>query len=283
MQLYPTTTPMQEDMQTIRDGLSASNVAKVPELLQLPHDDVIVVLRDDSGAIIGGGIGEFDWGYLFVDTLWVADNRRGKGHGTRIMQALESYAASRGIQRAYLYTTTFQAKPLYEKLGYQVYGELRDYPRGHTLYFLWKDNLVTTNTDLEVQSPPDPDDSQLLNDGLIADVDLHVPLQFATYAIFLRDAAGLLHGGLWGYFYWNWFDLRFVWMSDSVRGQGFGKQAVQMLFAECQRRDVVGIKSDTASFQSLSFYQAQGFEVFGTLDNRPPGYTSYFIQRRFGT
>lgn len=279
MKLEATVSPSQAYLQTIRDGLSAFNVAKVPSLLQLPYDDVLVVVRDESAQIIGGAIGEFDWGYLFIDTVWVKDSERGNGHATRIMQAIEDYAASRGIERAYLATTTFQAKPFYEKLGYQVYGEVQEHPPNNSLYYLWKDKLTTTATDLEIQSPPNPNDFNFLNQSLIDDIALHVPLNISRYAVFLRDAAGLIHGGLWGHFYWDWFDLRFLWMSDTVRGQGFGKQAMHILFEECKQRGSVGIKSDTADFQSLSFYQSLEFEVYGTLKNRPPRHSSYFIKK----
>ncbi|MDQ7024895.1 MAG: GNAT family N-acetyltransferase [Anaerolineae bacterium] len=279
MKLEATISPSQADMQVIRDGLSAFNVAKVSSLLQLSDDEVLVLVRDDSGQIMGGAIGEFDWGYLFIDTVWVKDSARGLGHATRIMQAIEGYAARQGIQRAYLATTTFQAKPLYEKLGYQVFGEIPEHPLANTMYYLWKDNLAPTATELEIQSPPNPADFNFLNQALIDDIALHVPLNMSRYAVFLRDAVGLLHGGLWGYFYWDWFDLRFLWMSDAVRSQGFGKEAMQMLFEECKQRGTIGIKTDTADFQSLSFYQSLGFEVYGTLNNRPLGHSSYFIKK----
>ena len=35
-------------------------------------------------------------------------------------------------------TTDWQAKPFYEKHGYRVFGEIDDYPLGHTCYFLVK-------------------------------------------------------------------------------------------------------------------------------------------------
>jgi GNAT superfamily N-acetyltransferase len=281
MQLHETTTPSQADMQTVRDGLIRYNLAQVPALLTLPHDDFCVVLRDASGAIIGGAIGEFDWGWLFVDTLWVADSERGKGHAGRIMAALESYAVRQGVTRAYLFTTDFQAKPFYEKIGYRVFGEKADNPRGYRTHYLCKESLVESETDLEVQSPPNPADFHSLNQALIDDIARHVPLEYEPYAIFIRDAGGLVHGGLWGGFYWDWYDLRFLWIDDMLRGQGFGAKLIQMLFAACQERRVVGISSDTADFQSLPFYQAQGFEVFATLENRPPGHTSYFIRHLF--
>lgn len=39
------------------------------------------------------------------------------------------------------------------------------------------------------------------------------------------------------------------------------------------------ITCDTSSFQALPFYQAQGFEIVGRLQERPPQYESYFLQK----
>ena len=38
----------------------------------------------------------------------------------------------------------FQALSFYQKLGYQIFGQLEDYPVGHTRYFLQKRALDAT-------------------------------------------------------------------------------------------------------------------------------------------
>ena len=50
----------------------------------------------------------------------------------------EDYARTHGCIGAHLETFSFQARPLYERLGYQVFGEIADYPPGHTNFFLKK-------------------------------------------------------------------------------------------------------------------------------------------------
>jgi GNAT superfamily N-acetyltransferase len=76
--------------------------------------------------------------------MWVADSQRGKGHGSALLTAVEDYAAKNGHTLAYLETTSFQARPFYEGLGYRVFGELVGIDEGCTLFFLRKDLKAPT-------------------------------------------------------------------------------------------------------------------------------------------
>jgi len=77
-------------------------------------------------------------GWLHVTYLWVAEKARGAGHGTRLMQNAEAYAQSLGAVGATLETHSFQARPFYERLGYEVFSTLDEYPSGHAKFFLKK-------------------------------------------------------------------------------------------------------------------------------------------------
>jgi hypothetical protein len=45
---------------------------------------------------------------------------------------------ARGCIGAHLDTFTFQARPFYERHGYAVFGQLDNYPGGHSRFFLSK-------------------------------------------------------------------------------------------------------------------------------------------------
>jgi GNAT superfamily N-acetyltransferase len=75
---------------------------------------------------------------LYVAKLWIADEHRGGGHGSALMAAAEDHARARGCIGAYLDTFEFQARPFYEKLGYQLFGTLDGYPPGYRQFFLSK-------------------------------------------------------------------------------------------------------------------------------------------------
>lgn len=100
-----------------------------------------VFLRDAEGRVAGGLVGFTHWGWLFVSHLWVDERLRGEGYGRQLLSAAEGEAAARGCRQAYLDTFSFQARPFYEGLGYELFGALEDFPPGHTRYFLRKRDL----------------------------------------------------------------------------------------------------------------------------------------------
>ena len=54
------------------------------------------------------------------------------------MENAEAYARSRGAVGATVETHSFQARPFYERLGYEVFGTLDGYAPGHIKFFLRK-------------------------------------------------------------------------------------------------------------------------------------------------
>ena len=97
-----------------------------------------IVSRDEQGAIIAGLVGWTWGGCVEIEYLWVHKHRRGQGYGTRLLAAAEDEARKRGCQQALLITYSFQAPEFYTKMGYTVYAEFNDCPKGHRKYFLTK-------------------------------------------------------------------------------------------------------------------------------------------------
>jgi ribosomal protein S18 acetylase RimI-like enzyme len=96
-------------------------------------------VRDAEGRIVGGVHG-WIWGeWYYVQSLFVVEAARGQGLARHLMEAAEAEAIRLGARHAYLETRTFQARPLYEKLGYRVTGEIEGYPAGETYYLMRKD------------------------------------------------------------------------------------------------------------------------------------------------
>lgn len=126
-----------EDLDVIVGGLSAANRRAADLHEEWAWEELAVLARRD-GEVVGGAVGRTGWAWLYVGRLWVADDLRGKGLGSRLMTVLEVAARGRGCIGAWLDTFSFQARPFYEHLGYRQFGELRDFPPGHSPHFMAK-------------------------------------------------------------------------------------------------------------------------------------------------
>jgi GNAT superfamily N-acetyltransferase len=98
-----------------------------------------ISVRDKDGAIKGGLVGYTMWNWCFVELLWIDEALRGTGIGTDLIARAEAIAVKRGAQHIYLDTFSFQGDGFYQRLGYEVYGELDDFPPGHRRIWLKKD------------------------------------------------------------------------------------------------------------------------------------------------
>lgn len=83
-------------------------------------------------------IGETYWEWFYLDLLWVKDELRGRGYGRRLLTLAEDEARQRGAKNVYLDTFSFQVPNFYKQPGYQVFGELENFPSGHPRYFFTK-------------------------------------------------------------------------------------------------------------------------------------------------
>jgi GNAT superfamily N-acetyltransferase len=99
---------------------------------------IAVVLRDDANAVIGGLWGHTGYDWLFTQLLVVPASLRGRGVGSQIMRLAENEACARGCHGAWLDTFEFQARGFYERIGYECFGELQNYPAGFSRFFMSK-------------------------------------------------------------------------------------------------------------------------------------------------
>ena len=124
-----------EEEDVVNEGLYAYNRATAGHEHYTPLN---LFIRDESGTIKGGLLGATYWGWCAINILWLHDDLRGKGYGTRLVQIAEEEAVRRGCFGAHLDTMSFQALPFYQKLGYTVFGQIDDLPMGHARYYLKK-------------------------------------------------------------------------------------------------------------------------------------------------
>jgi GNAT superfamily N-acetyltransferase len=98
-----------------------------------------IFIRDGAGELTAGLHG-WTWGRTgYVRTLWVREDLRRQGLGTRLLGAAEREAARRGCREMQLETHSYQAPGFYHRQGYLHVGELPGWPdEGRTRIFLRK-------------------------------------------------------------------------------------------------------------------------------------------------
>ena len=93
----------------------------------------------EGNQVLGGITGTLRGKNLHINTLVLEKNTRGRGNGHKLMKALEQKAGQEGATILTVCTQDFQALEFYQKLGYAVFGELKDCPfEGTTKYYLYK-------------------------------------------------------------------------------------------------------------------------------------------------
>ena len=90
----------------------------------------LAIFVRDAGKVVAG-ISGWTWGDCCeLQSLWVEPSLRGRGIATRLMAAAEAEAAARGCTQTVHFTYAFQARTLYERIGYELVGGVEGFPTG---------------------------------------------------------------------------------------------------------------------------------------------------------
>jgi GNAT superfamily N-acetyltransferase len=86
-----------------------------------PPGGAYVIVREDGLAVAGGGLRRLADGVCELKRMFVVPDARGRGHGRRLLEALERAAADLGYRRARLDTAQSMttALALYRSAGYR--------------------------------------------------------------------------------------------------------------------------------------------------------------------
>ena len=133
---------------------------------------------------------------------------------------------------------------------------------------------------LTVEAVPRGEDVSVLSQGLTAHALRYTQgPSFRPLAVFLRDESGTLVGGVWGQVNWNWVHIGLVWVAETLRGTGYGRQLIAAMEHAAKERGCTAAHLDTFSYQARPFYESLGYKVFGTLDDYPPGHQRFFMKK----
>jgi len=132
---------------------------------------------------------------------------------------------------------------------------------------------------LTVEDAPAEADVDVLPYGLEAYNESQWPQHppWRPLAIFLREGTRIA-AGLAGDTYCGWLFVKYLWVSDGLRGRGVGRELMARAEALARERGCHSAWLDTFSFQARGFYQKLGYEEFGSLDY-PPAHRRHFMRK----
>ncbi len=106
----------------ILDLLLAFNASVMGEAGGTPF--ALVIQTPGSDEVKGGLWALSLWGSFYVALIIAPEDGRGQGLGREMMLAAEAEAVRQGCRDIWLDTFAFQARPFYESLGFEVFGQL---------------------------------------------------------------------------------------------------------------------------------------------------------------
>jgi GNAT superfamily N-acetyltransferase len=104
--------------------------------------------------------------------------------------------------------------------------------------------------------------------------------QFQRLCFVLHAPDQVIVGGVIGETYWDWLYIDLLWVKDELRGRGYGHRLLMRTEDEARQRGAKNAYLDTFSFQAPDFYKRHGYQVFGKLEDFPPGHQRYFLMKQ---
>jgi GNAT superfamily N-acetyltransferase len=95
-------------------------------------------LREADGTLRGGLLAAVNFDVMRIDDLFIEEEFRRGGQGSRLLMLAEQGGLRLGARLACLSTYSWQARPFYEKHGYVLFAELPYANGAHRLYWLRK-------------------------------------------------------------------------------------------------------------------------------------------------
>ncbi len=103
--------------------------------------------------------------------------------------------------------------------------------------------------------------------------------RYEEICLFLKDDKGTVRGGILSEVCWNWLEIHTFMIDEDMRKSGYGTKLLAEVEKIAVEKDCDFIKIDTLSFQALGFYEKNGYQVYGTLDNVGREHKHYYLKK----
>lgn len=106
---------------------------------QSKSEPLNIYLEDEEGNLVAGMVAETFGNWLEIEYLYVSDDLRGQGIGSKILEMSEKESRNRGCKYSFVDTFNFQAPKFYEKHGCKEVFALKKYPYIGERYYYTKE------------------------------------------------------------------------------------------------------------------------------------------------
>jgi ribosomal protein S18 acetylase RimI-like enzyme len=109
--------------------------------------------------------------------------------------------------------------------------------------------------------------------------DVKHPVNNVSFMI--RNEEGEILGGITGKISWYNLHIDFLWVDESLRGEGYGKWLLDNIEKAARDNKCRSIHLDTFSFQAPDFYQQCGYKIVGKIDEYPNKESQkYYLEKK---
>ena len=126
----------EQDINDIHAMLKEYNLSKREASKNVP---IGLFLEDENNKKVAGLTGEIFGNWLCIHYLFVAEEFRKEGIGSKLLLSAETEAVKRGCKYAFVDTFSFQAPEFYKMHGYKEVFTLNYYPYTGKRHYYTKD------------------------------------------------------------------------------------------------------------------------------------------------
>ena len=94
------------------------------------------------------------------------------------------------------------------------------------------------------------------------------------------DNGNIIAGCVAKIYCWNVAYIDALLVDETYHGKGLGAKLLAEVENTAKEKSCYLIHPDTFDFQAKDFYEKQGYEVFGVLEDCPKGHCRYYLQKK---
>jgi GNAT superfamily N-acetyltransferase len=292
--------PTDKEMEVISEGLRIYVSQQPYGELDIPYNDINLVLRDHDENVVGGVITSMKTGVMHLEVLWIDEKHRGLGYGRDLVLEAERIGKDKGYTASQTWTFSFQGPEFYKAIGYKIIGICDVYP-DNIKEFVFVKRLDDTwqghreegeacqddrVEELIISEDKSEDAMKVLDKGLGGYVNERAGESIEKYPGFrvklvIKDDNGQIIGGLSAFTAIGVLHVELMWINERFRGQGLGRRLLTEAEKIAKERGAVSGLTWVLSFNSPEFFQKCGYEVFEVSDGYPDPIKEYYLKKKF--